>query len=486
MYRKKAEGWQKHVDFIVLDLLCLEIAFILAYVLRNNNFHVWSKVTYRTINLVAALLDLGIVFSAGTYKNVLKRHIGEDVQRSLVQVGLMGLGLVAFLFLTKEGGTYSRAALLYFLAIYYCLNFVVRYVHKQIVLHRLKDKLDESIIVVVTREKAESVLENLKNRGIEYKKITGLALVDSEGDLPEAIAEIPVVCRKDQLVDYVCSNWVDEVLLAVSTEEQREKWVLDLTNDLVMTGVTVHTILARVEDLDDGKKMVEKMGKYLVLTTTMKSMTPVEQTIKRLIDIAGALVGSLITIIAMIFVVPILKIQSPGPVFFKQTRVGKNGKPFKIIKFRSMYMDAEERKKDLMEQNKMQGLMFKMDFDPRVIGNYVDANGKQHTGFGEFIRKYSIDELPQFFNVLMGDMSLVGTRPPTMDEYEQYNPRHKARLAIQPGITGMWQVSGRSNITDFEEVVQMDMDYINNWSVWLDIRIILKTIKVVVKRDGAV
>ena len=149
-------------------------------------------------------------------------------------------------------------------------------------------------------------------------------------------------------------------------------------------------------------------------------------------------------------------------------------------------MDAEERKKELAAQNKVgDGMMFKMDFDPRIIGNNVLPNGKKKTGIGQFIRKTSLDEFPQFFNILVGDMSLVGTRPPTLDEWEKYEPHHRARMSFRPGLTGLWQVSGRSNITDFDEVVKLDQEYINNWSVGLDIKILLKTIVVVFRKDGS-
>ena len=195
--------------------------------------------------------------------------------------------------------------------------------------------------------------------------------------------------------------------------------------------------------------------------------------VKRAIDIAGAIVGLLITAVITVFVAPAILIESPGPLFFKQKRVGKNGRYFYMYKFRSMYKDAEERKKALMEQNEMKGLMFKMTDDPRI------------TKVGKFIRATSIDELPQFFNVLKGDMSLVGTRPPTVDEFMQYAGYHKRRLSIKPGITGLWQVSGRSNIEDFEEVVKLDLEYIDNWSIALDIKILLKTVLVVFKKDGS-
>ena len=149
-------------------------------------------------------------------------------------------------------------------------------------------------------------------------------------------------------------------------------------------------------------------------------------------------------------------------------------------------MDVNARRKGLMEQNRVKdGMMFKPEFDPRIIGNEILPNETKKTGIGEFIRRTSLDEFPQFFNCLRGDMSLVGIRPPTVDEWEKYEFHHRARLAVKPGITGMWQVSGRSEISDFEEVVKLDTEYINHWSVGLDIRILLKTVKAVFTKDGA-
>ena len=203
--------------------------------------------------------------------------------------------------------------------------------------------------------------------------------------------------------------------------------------------------------------------------------------LKRLTDICAGLLGCAITGIAFIFVAPAIYKASPGPIFFAQERMGKNGRRFKMYKFRSMYMDAEERKKELMEQNKMQGMMFKMDNDPRIIGS-EKGPGK---GIGNLIRKMSIDELPQFYNILKGDMSLVGTRPPTVDEFEQYTGYQKRRISFRPGLTGLWQISGRSDIKDFDEVVKLDLEYIDNWSLLLDLKIIFKTILVVFKGSGA-
>lgn len=211
-----------------------------------------------------------------------------------------------------------------------------------------------------------------------------------------------------------------------------------------------------------------------MITTTINFVTPLQAFLKRLIDILVSFFGCIITIFIALIIGPIIKAKSPGPIFFSQIRIGQNGKQFKFYKFRSMYQDAEERKKDLLQHNRIQdGMMFKLDDDPRII-----------KGIGHFIRKTSLDEFPQFWNVLKGDMSLVGTRPPTLDEWQKYEYHHRVRMSTKPGITGLWQVSGRSKITDFEEVVKLDLEYIRNFSLFNDLKILLKTAKVLLTRDS--
>ena len=277
----------------------------------------------------------------------------------------------------------------------------------------------------------------------------------------------------------MCRNWVDEVLIYL--EEKEKDLEVQLIEDCSTMGITVHKFLAKeLRSTKDGVKFVQTIGDYSVLTYSVKIITVRQMVIKRAMDILGGLVGMIATVLIFIFVAPAIFIKSPGPVIFKQWRVGRNGKKFQIYKFRSMYLDAEERKKELMAKNKIKdGMMFKLENDPRIIGG---ENGK---GIGNFIRNTSLDEFPQFFNVLKGDMSLVGTRPPTLDEWGKYKFHHRKRMAIKPGLTGLWQVSGRSDITDFEEVVKLDTEYINNCSVAYDIKILLKTIKVVLFRSGS-
>ena len=192
---------------------------------------------------------------------------------------------------------------------------------------------------------------------------------------------------------------------------------------------------------------------------------------KRLIDIAGALVGLAITAVLTVPIAIAMQFDNRGPIFYRQTRCGHLGKHFRIWKFRSMIVGADKKKH--LVKNEAEGHIFKNENDPRI------------TRVGKFLRSTSLDELPQFWNVLMGDMSLVGTRPPTPDEVEQYESHHHERLNVKPGMTGEWQTKGRSSITDFEEIVRMDMDYQKKWSPLYDLHLIVKTIEVVVARKGA-
>lgn len=195
--------------------------------------------------------------------------------------------------------------------------------------------------------------------------------------------------------------------------------------------------------------------------------------LKRTIDIMGSLVGLILLSPLIVIIAILIKWEDPkGTVFFHQTRIGKNEKPFRMFKLRSMCSDAEERLKDLLVKNEVSGAMFKMRDDPRI------------TKVGKFIRRTSMDELPQLFNVLRGEMSLVGPRPPSSREVSEYTSYDKKRLSVTPGCTGLWQVSGRNNLS-FKEMVELDLTYIEQRNIWFDIKIILRTVKTVVIPKGA-
>ena len=296
----------------------------------------------------------------------------------------------------------------------------------------------------------------------------------------ETVDGIPVVATLEDAAQYICREWIDEVYVSVGNIGMVPYDLLDKCREM---GVTVHL---RMMSLGSGKQTVEKIAGMPVITHSINITSPGQMMIKRAFDVFAGIALGLVALLAVLIVGPIIKRKSPGPILYAQERIGQNGRKFKMYKIRSMYLDADARKQDLMAQNRVaDGLMFKLDFDPRIIGNEVLPDGTKKTGIGEFIRRYSIDETPQAINLLIGNMSLVGTRPPTVDEWERYELHHRARLAIKPGITGMWQVQGRSKIIDFEEITRLDTEYIANWDIGLDIRILFKTIWVVLQRKGA-
>lgn len=219
---------------------------------------------------------------------------------------------------------------------------------------------------------------------------------------------------------------------------------------------------------------IEKCQEVPFLTIRVSNFNATGLLYKRVLDLLGGLIGTIAVIIIYPFVAAAIKLDSPGPVFFKQKRMGSHGRIFNLYKFRTMFQDAEQKRQELMAQNEMNGAMFKMVDDPRI------------TRIGQWLRKTSLDEFPQFLNVLWGEMSLVGTRPPMIEEVEEYQPQHLKRISAKPGITGLWQVSGRNKITDFDEVVELDCKYLDNWRFVDDIKILLKTVKVVLQRKGAI
>ena len=378
---------------------------------------------------------------------------------------------VLYLFMSQQGVMYSRGAFTIMCTLYFFIAYAARIGWKKVIRSRkFAEGEKRSILIITTDAEAANVVKALRGDSYGTYHLAGVALLD-KNKTGSMIQSVPVVAGADDVTAYIHKNWVDEVFFALLEHVDIPKKIMKDCNRM---GVVTHVQLAALNELGKNQ-VVEEIAGYMVLSSSINIVSSWQLLVKRLMDIAGGLVGCIFTGIIYIFIAPIMKVKSPGPVFFSQVRMGKNGKPFKIYKFRSMYMDAEERKKELMEKNNIKdGLMFKMDDDPRII-----------KGIGHFIRKTSLDEFPQFWNILKGDMSLVGTRPPTMDEWDKYELHHRRRLAIKPGLTGMWQVSGRSEITDFEEVVELDTKYIEQWSIGLDIKILFKTVTVVFTGSGA-
>lgn len=482
MYRKDSEGWLKHADFIVLDMICLQLAYILAYAISGYGFNPYATIIYRNMAVFLELADLVVIFAYGTMKSVLKKGYYQDFMVTLKHSVMVGALAILYLFLLQQGQDFSRLTLILTVVIYLILTYLVRELWKKLLRKQMVDGGERKLLIITSEDVADQVVLNMKENNYARFSLAGVAVIDSDWTGRE-IHGVPVVANEETVAMHVCQEWIDEVLIVIS---EVLPYPAELIDKLTETGVTVHLNLAKITNVPGKKQFVEKIGNYTVLTTSMNYASSKQLILKRLMDIVGGLIGCVLTGVICIFVGPAIYIASPGPIFFAQERVGKNGKKFKMYKFRSMYMDAEERKAELMKDNKLgDGKMFKLDFDPRVIGNKILPDGTHKTGIGDFIRRTSLDEFPQFFNVLKGDMSIIGTRPPLLSETSLYELHHRARLAIKPGITGMWQVSGRSDITDFEEVVRLDKEYIENWNIGMDIKILLKTVLVVFKKDGS-
>lgn len=480
MYVRK-KGWIKHLDFIFADLICINITFLFAYFLRCGFHNMYAIPGYRMLLVVAMILHFCISFFSNYYSGILNRGYFDEFRIVVLHnIALIGL-LFAYLFVLQIGNKYSRIVLIAFLLMnvitMYLTHITLKYMQRKRIIQEYRQ---QRILIFSTPELAEEAIDKIMDGPDKSYQIIGIALSRETADMTQ-VKGIPVVSYGKDVYEYACRNVVDSVLLCLNIEEMAK--ADQITEKFLNMGITVHI---KVNMLMNETQSVYfgHINSANVMTASTKTVSPIEIFFKRFIDVCAGLVGCLITGVLYIFIAPAIKIADPkGKVFFAQERAGRNGRPFKIYKFRSMYSDAEERKKELLSKNKMDGLMFKIDADPRIIGSGSDGTKK---GLGHFLRATSLDEFPNFWSILKGDMSLVGTRPPTMDEYEKYELHHKSRLAAKPGLTGMWQVSGRSDLTDFEEIVKLDNEYIKNWSIGLDIKIILKTVLVVLTRKGSV
>ena len=479
MYKRNAQGWLKHLDFILLDLISLQLAYILGVWIR---LHKWAYATpiYRNLGIVLILIDALLMLLLNTMHNVMRRSAAMELALTIRHCVIVLALAATYMFAMQAGEDYSRIVLFITCILHIGIGYCTRMLRKTYLKKKgVSVAKRGTMLVVLNAEHADETLKRLQDNQVEGYEIVGVVL--NEGDRKE-VCGVPVVSDLENAARFISQKWIDAVYVDVSSRDPR---VEKLMEDCHTMAIPVHYHVKAIGQ-DGVKQFVEKIGGTTVITTTINYASPTQLFIKRCLDIVGGLIGSFFALLIMAIVGPMIKHKSPGPILFKQTRIGQNGKHFEIYKLRSMYMDAEERKKELMKENRIaDGMMFKMDFDPRIIGNEILPDGTKKTGIGEFIRKTSLDEFPQFFNVLKGQMSLVGTRPPTLDEWEKYEFHHRARLACKPGITGMWQVSGRSEITDFEEVVKLDTQYITNWSFGLDMKILFKTIGTVFSGHGA-
>ena len=447
-----------------ITLACLQsvLVILLACILISISE---TDIVLNTV-FVLFFLHFAAFYISGYGKDFFKRDQSVELVETIKYIIFYALLISFSSFFLKEKFVISRPGMIYFLSLYGVLNYLLSFVVKRYWVHFSHNLKNSSKILLITAtSRTEKVLDRLLTANDVQGKLAAVCVLDK----PEFSHDKVIVVPREQLLSYATHEVVDEVFVNLPSEDYD---IGAIISQFETMGIDV-TVNLNAFDKNLGRnKQIHEMAGLNVVTFSTKFYKPSHVIAKRILDICGAIVGLIICGIVSIVLVPMIR-KDGGPAIFSQTRIGKNGRHFTFYKFRSMRIDAEAIKEQLMEQNTMQGGMFKMDNDPRI------------TKIGHFIRKTSLDELPQFWNVLIGDMSLVGTRPPTVDEYEKYTPEQKRRLSFKPGITGLWQISGRSEITNFDDVVKLDVAYIDGWTIWKDFEILLKTVKVVLMRDGA-
>lgn len=471
MYKNQHRWIQLTLMFI--DCALSILAFIAAGIWRYGKILNFINTTECNEIILVIIISSFISFLiSGLYRDIFVRGYLHEFNRVFIHCISLVLYIALYSFATRNNMALSRLTLVYF----FCINFVFIYaahllIKKAEALHG-KGSKGWKLLIIADAESIEATCRTIHSSSLK-DRVIGAYLLDKEKADGLKLSGIPLIDPPEDIVNYIVQNPIDEVLLSVTEPRFMSGEIQAIKSRIVRSGIIFSLRVWPLVQNEPYVIRLEEFGKDYIMSFGERTYSYSLIQLKRIMDILGGCIGSIVTVILSLFLIPAILIESPGPVFFRQKRVGRNGRIFTLLKFRSMYKDAEQQKANLMKKNEMKGLLFKMDDDPRV------------TKVGKFIRKTSLDEFPQFFNVLRGDMSLVGTRPPTLDEYKYYTCEQKKRLCFRPGITGIWQTSGRNDITDFDEVLQMDLQYIRDWSVYLDIKLLLKTVVVVLLRKGA-
>lgn len=416
--------------------------------------------------LITMFVNNYVLGRLGLYSD--KRHPSIwSLSWPLLKAVLANFSVLASFVFVFHPPDYPRSFLLLFAA----LSFVIMFGEKFLLRLYIRFVIGQGfnvrrILVVGNMERGKLVSDLLASQVSWGHQVVGRLQTSAENKKTE-----DSLGTLDDLPEVLRTHAIDEVIFAIDGD--RSVNLARHLNFCKQTGVPAR-ILPALWQPGQHSLSVDRMQGVPFFTMQTANFNATGLLYKRVLDIIGGLVGTLIFLVMYPFMALAIRLDSPGPIIFKQKRMGQNGRIFNLYKFRSMYMDAEQRKQELLSQNEMNGAMFKLKDDPRI------------TRVGRWLRKTSLDEFPQFINVLKGEMSLVGTRPPTLDEVEKYKPWHLRRISAKPGITGLWQVSGRNKITDFDEIVELDCRYLDQWRFADDVKILLRTVLVVLRRKGAI
>ena len=465
-----------HQAILLLDVFLTGLSFIVAIYLRSLFLPIFSQAStisiqdfYFHIVLISFVWLVIFLFQEGYSK---QRFI--SFHKEIKQIGktlLWGFLVITVLgFLSKEINL-PRTLLVIFLSVNFLfLTLEKGLIHKFINHLRAKGYNRAKILIVGTGEIARKFVRSASDVDSWGIDIVGF-LAEEKENVGDRIYNSKVIGALDDLESVLHSQYIDEVIFA--TDLQYMDKVEELFRKCKLEGVQARVISSLLKDFVSNMTVDIKYG-YPILTYSPLKAKEWQLFLKRFLDVV---ISSILLVPFTFFILPVvslfIKLTSSGPLFYRWQVMGANKKRFTGFKFRTMYINADEIKKQLMAKNEMSGPVFKMEKDPRI------------TPVGHFLRKLSIDELPQLWSVLKGDMSLVGPRPPLQTEVECYENWHRRKLSVKPGITCLWQVNGRNKINDFNEWVKLDLEYIDNWSLWLDIKILFKTIPIVLLGIGA-
>ena len=336
MYRRDSGGWMKHIDFIILDVISLQAALILAYACSGYGWDIYTPILYRNMAIFLGMMDLILLVCRETMRGVIRRdHFVEFIVAVKQAVFIEGSALL-YLFLLQEGQKYSRLALMLTSVFYIGIAYSVRECWKWHLQRKKTVDGNKRVLLIVTNEDiAGRTVKTIKENNYAQYMIAGVCLIGGhESHVGEKIEEIPVIVEEEELPHYVCQGWIDEVIVVTS---EVVPYLDKLLNQLTETGVTVHLNLAKVTSVPGKRQFVEKIGPYTVLTTSINYASSFQLFLKRMMDVIGGLIGCALTAVLFLFLAPAIYLLSPGPIFFTQERVEKNGKRFKMYKFRSMY-----------------------------------------------------------------------------------------------------------------------------------------------------
>jgi exopolysaccharide biosynthesis polyprenyl glycosylphosphotransferase len=466
----------RRTALVLVDFVTVNVAFAAAYWLRYGAelggeiewYHVVPYRDYLPWGLSLSLIVVALNWIEGLYNG--RRHQSWlSSTYSLAVSTLVGLGLVAILFFALRPTAQSRLMLIYAAILILLFLSLVRLVDQMLFVRRLRrGEGVRRTVIVGAGERGRTVMRNIVAQPDLGYSVIGF-LDDDPEKLSDPIGRFEPLGRTDELSAVLADHEPDEVILALPWSSRMK--IMRLVDESERAHVRVH-IVPDLFQLSLARVDLESLHGMPLITVKPPALRGWQYRLKRGLDIVGATLGIVLLAPLAIVIAVAIRLDSPGPVHYRQKRLGRYGRTFTCLKFRSMYENADQMKDELAQHNEASGPLFKMRDDPRL------------TRVGRTLRRFSLDELPQLWNVLLGDMSLVGPRPPTPNEVTEYKDWHRRRLDVAPGMTGLWQVSGRSDLT-FDEMVMLDLFYAENWSLALDLRILLRTIPSVLRGTGA-